>query len=312
MGTGASDMNDVQRQAGQVADEAQDKVGQAVDQAKQQASEVADKAAQQADQALGAVQQQASALVNEQITRASSAFGGVAQALRATGEELRNQEQGNFARYADRAAEQLDSISTHLQNGDVGTLLRDVESFARREPAIFMSGALAAGLLLARFLKSSNEQPGRQRYAGRNRYPIEEYQGGYARGGSQWDSPSGGDRSYGAYGRDAQSGRYGARSGGMAGGAAGSSYSGSSGGMASGAADSSYGGSSGGMASGAAGSSYGGSSGGGSRYGGQSGASYGAMGSAGGSTEAGTSSSSRAGASDQESGSTGWQSDEGV
>jgi hypothetical protein len=37
-------------------------------------------------------------------------------------------------------------------------LVGDVENFARRQPALFIGGALALGILAARFLKSSSQQ----------------------------------------------------------------------------------------------------------------------------------------------------------
>ncbi len=239
--TNRSDTGDVQAQASQLADEAREAArqatntaeqrtseatdqardavgqakqaaGQAVNEAQQQAGQAVNAASQQAEQMLGNVQQQATALVSEQVTRVSSTFGGVAQALRASSEELRNQERGDFAHYTDQIADQLDGISTHLQNGDVGTLLRDVEHFARREPALFVGGALTAGLLLARFLKSSAEPSNdtRGRYPGANRYPIQEYERRPA-GSSQWGgSAYGATRSYGSESsRYPEQGRYG-------------------------------------------------------------------------------------------------------
>jgi hypothetical protein len=41
-------------------------------------------------------------------------------------------------------------------------LIDDVEDFARREPAVFIGGAIAIGLVAARFLKSSRRSGGRQ------------------------------------------------------------------------------------------------------------------------------------------------------
>ena len=48
-----------------------------------------------------------------------------------------------------------------LNNANPDTLLDDVEAFARREPAMFIGGAIAIGLLAARFLKSSRRSAAR-------------------------------------------------------------------------------------------------------------------------------------------------------
>ncbi len=68
------------------------------------------------------------------------------------------------ARYAEAAAGKVEDVARYFENADLKTVARDVESFARRNPAVFVGGAFALGLLAARFLKSSGETstPGRQ------------------------------------------------------------------------------------------------------------------------------------------------------
>jgi hypothetical protein len=63
-----------------------------------------------------------------------------------------------LAELMDRAAEQVDRASDYLYENEVKDLVRDLEGFARRRPALFVGGSLAAGFLLARFLKSSGER----------------------------------------------------------------------------------------------------------------------------------------------------------
>jgi hypothetical protein len=58
----------------------------------------------------------------------------------------------------DRAAEQVSRASDYLSDSDVKDLLHDLEGFARRRPAAFVGGSLAAGFVLARFFKSSGER----------------------------------------------------------------------------------------------------------------------------------------------------------
>jgi hypothetical protein len=58
----------------------------------------------------------------------------------------------------DGAAERIDRASDYLHEREVRDLLRDLERFARRRPAAFVGGGLAAGFLLARFFKSSGER----------------------------------------------------------------------------------------------------------------------------------------------------------
>ena len=87
-------------------------------------------------------------------------LGSVAEALRQTALTL---EEGNldanFGRYAARAARQVDRLSNYLRDSDLRDLARDTADFARRRPELFLGGAFVAGLVLARFLKSSGAGP---------------------------------------------------------------------------------------------------------------------------------------------------------
>jgi hypothetical protein len=46
-------------------------------------------------------------------------------------------------------------LSATLRDRDVRELVQDAQQFARRQPAIFVGAAFAAGVLAARFMKSS-------------------------------------------------------------------------------------------------------------------------------------------------------------
>lgn len=122
--------------------------------------EAASQAQQKAGELAGQAQQQATSQAESQKGRAAQRLGTVAQALRQTGEQLRQQQQGPIAQYADRAAEQTDRAANYLRESDVGQLTNDVEQLARRQPALFLGGAFALGVIGARFLKSSSPQSG--------------------------------------------------------------------------------------------------------------------------------------------------------
>ena len=97
--------------------------------------------------------------------RAVRGLGSVAHALRHTGEQLRQQDEESLPRYIETAAEKLDSLSGYLRGRELQDVAADVENFARREPALFVGGAFALGLIGGRFLKSSRSagvdgQPG--------------------------------------------------------------------------------------------------------------------------------------------------------
>jgi hypothetical protein len=56
------------------------------------------------------------------------------------------------------AAERVDRASDYLRQHELKDLLRDLEGLARRRPAAFLAGGVAAGFVLARFFKSSGER----------------------------------------------------------------------------------------------------------------------------------------------------------
>jgi len=93
----------------------------------------------------------------------------LAEALREAGRKLNEGEQGgDFGRYADRAAGQVERLSTYLRDNDLRGFVRDTENFARRRPEVFLGGALLAGLALARFLKASSPNRSYDGYEGGN------------------------------------------------------------------------------------------------------------------------------------------------
>jgi ElaB/YqjD/DUF883 family membrane-anchored ribosome-binding protein len=60
------------------------------------------------------------------------------------------------AKYSDSLAQQIEQVSRYFDNKDLREMTRDVERFARHNPAVFIGSAFALGLIAARFLKSSN------------------------------------------------------------------------------------------------------------------------------------------------------------
>lgn len=127
---------------------------------KQQAGQVVDQVKEQAAQLKDRVAETATGKIEDQKTQATSSLGNVTQVIRQTGQQLRSNDQDAIAQYIDRAADQLDNFTGYLRNREMREIVGDVESFARREPALFLGGAFVLGLLGARFLKSSSQAAG--------------------------------------------------------------------------------------------------------------------------------------------------------
>jgi hypothetical protein len=146
-----------------VADQAKDTAGQVVDQAKDTAGQVADQA-----------KQHATSQLESQKDRTVEVLVTVAQAIRQTSQHLHEHDQGAVGGYAEKAAERVETLTDYLRTRDVPALLADTQDLARRQPGLFLTGAVALGFLGARFLKSSGRRAMTQRgtssgYAGDGR-----------------------------------------------------------------------------------------------------------------------------------------------
>lgn len=123
----------------------------------QQATQVKEQVQEKAADLKEQVTAQATDRLSGQKDAASEGLNTVAHAFRQTSEQLRGNDQDTIAQYVDRAAGQVEQFAGYLSKSDLRGIARDAESFARREPALFLGGAFAVGLLAARFLKSSSQ-----------------------------------------------------------------------------------------------------------------------------------------------------------
>lgn len=126
----------------------------AVPEAKQTAHSAADAIRAGKDEARDMVRD----LADRQRHRAAESLGGMASALHSSARDL-EKESTTMARYTDVAADQLDRVAGYLRRADWNEIIEGAESFARRQPYWFIGGAVAAGFVLARFLKSSGGAP---------------------------------------------------------------------------------------------------------------------------------------------------------
>ena len=79
----------------------------------------------------------------------------VAHALSRAGEQLENQP--TLAGYASHIATSVSNLAPRLRDGSIEDLIDDTRQLARRNPGLFILGSFAAGVALARFLKSSEQ-----------------------------------------------------------------------------------------------------------------------------------------------------------
>src|SRR5688500_4736711 len=123
-----------------------------------------DQAKETAGQAFGAVTDKASTKLDEQRSTLSGGLATVADSVRQVSSNLTSSKTDSglaeaAARYTDTAARKIDNVATYFDTHNVRDMARDLEGFARRNPAVFLGVAFGLGFLAARFLKSSSSSP---------------------------------------------------------------------------------------------------------------------------------------------------------
>jgi hypothetical protein len=128
--------------------------------AREQIREVKDQVVDQAKSSLRQAKERATSSLGESRDQFAQQIGAVAQAFRRTGEHLRSESQPRVAGLTDSVARQADRVAEYVRDFEPRRARDDLESLARRQPALVLGGALALGLLSARFFKSSRRREG--------------------------------------------------------------------------------------------------------------------------------------------------------
>lgn len=136
---------------------AKDATRDTLDHVKSQAGAVGQAAQRQAGRLGEQMRDAAESLLDEQKERMADAVHGLADALRHAADTLERDDKAAVARYADQAAEQIDRFSTTMREQHLKDMVASTESFARRQPVLFVAGAVAAGFVVGRLLTRSSE-----------------------------------------------------------------------------------------------------------------------------------------------------------
>lgn len=142
------DVRQVQDSAARAIHDLRDQAGAAVEEAKSQTGELASSATARVR-----------GIIEEQKSAGAQALGAMARAAQDAAGQL-EERTPMVARAVRQAAAGADRISRDVRERGAGDLANTVADFARREPVAFFAGSVLAGLVLARFVKSSAEAPG--------------------------------------------------------------------------------------------------------------------------------------------------------
>ena len=116
------------------------------------AGDAAGQAKEQASSLLGQVKDKALSAASDQKDGLADTIAGLAQSVHKTGEQFAGQ-QDWIAGAIERGATELTTLATSLRENDLTSLVEQVKSIARRQPALFVGACLAGGFALARFGK---------------------------------------------------------------------------------------------------------------------------------------------------------------
>ncbi|MBV9686930.1 MAG: hypothetical protein JO096_06940 [Alphaproteobacteria bacterium] len=117
---------------------------------------------------IDAARSTAESLLEEQKQQISDRVRGVAEALEGAARSLHGSQNPMVARYVQQAGDQVRAVSHNLQRRRWNELVAETEEFARRQPTLFVLGAVAVGFITGRLLwtaisvQSRNPDPMRE------------------------------------------------------------------------------------------------------------------------------------------------------
>jgi gas vesicle protein len=138
-----------QEQASQTSQQARDQFRGAGEQIRESAQSTAEE-----------VRRQGAGFVQDRKAQAADQLKSFSSAIRSAADRLHEENDHNLAAYAEATAERVESAARYLSERDFSRITDDVESFARRQPELFLGGMFLTGLGLSRFLKASRQRSG--------------------------------------------------------------------------------------------------------------------------------------------------------
>jgi ElaB/YqjD/DUF883 family membrane-anchored ribosome-binding protein len=112
------------------------------------------------------LKEQAGEQVTKQRFDAADHIDAVAEALRAGVDALESNGHGAMADYWRSAADGAGRLAERIRHKPLAEAWRSTEDSVREEPALSFGGAMVAGFMIARFLKSSEPDAGGHRASG--------------------------------------------------------------------------------------------------------------------------------------------------
>lgn len=113
-------------------------------------------AAADAEAGLESLKDSASQIADQQKQSGARQLSGIAGAVHAAADQLEDQLPG-AATYIHDAAERIDRAATDLRHRNLGDIADSVRQLGQERPLALFGGALLAGFVMTRFLKSGRD-----------------------------------------------------------------------------------------------------------------------------------------------------------
>jgi len=130
------------------------------DELKQSTSEAKDemskKASHLGSEAKEKTESKVHSVIKQNKKAATEEIGSFIEVLRETSGKLESEDHNTAAEYSQKLADGLERLNESIKQRDVKETMKNIEDFARRQPWLFVGGAVAGGFALSRFLKSSS------------------------------------------------------------------------------------------------------------------------------------------------------------
>lgn len=125
--------------------------------ARQSAEHALDRVKAEGQRLSGELRDEARGAVDRSQQSAAGYLHDVSEAIGSAKQTLDDQGHRHTAGVFQAAADELNQLGDNVSRQDAGSLLREIEDFAQRQPALFFAGALIAGFGAVRFLRSTRE-----------------------------------------------------------------------------------------------------------------------------------------------------------
>jgi ElaB/YqjD/DUF883 family membrane-anchored ribosome-binding protein len=119
--------------------------------------ELREEAVHEVREAVQEARQQAKAYADARRAAAAEDIADVAYALHVGAQALDERDKPGLADYSNTAAAGAEKLADWVRDKSLADVWHEAEAYARRQPLVTFGGALAAGFVLARFLRSSTE-----------------------------------------------------------------------------------------------------------------------------------------------------------